>query len=179
MIFQELNLKGGYLINLDKFEDFRGFNSRLFCDEEFAKQGLNQHWKQINNTYNLQKGTLRGLHFQREPFSEIKLVRCIKGSIWDVMVDIRKDSNTFGKYEARELNTKNRSMMYVPKGFAHGFLSLSDETEVIYMVSEAYNKPYEAGIIWNDPDLGINWPMKPNIMSEKDSKAQRLKDILI
>ncbi len=102
MIFQELELEGGYLITLDKFEDFRGFNSRFFCDQEFADHGLNQHWKQINNTYNYKKGTLRGLHFQREPFAEIKLVRCISGIIWDVMVDIRRDSKTFGKYVQEE-----------------------------------------------------------------------------
>tara|TARA_B100001093_G_C26466246_1_gene858618 strand:+ start:130 stop:669 length:540 start_codon:yes stop_codon:yes gene_type:complete len=179
MHFEELNLKGGYLINLDKFEDFRGFNSRLFCDQEFADIGLNQHWKQINNTYNMNKGTLRGLHFQREPYAEIKLVRCIRGSIWDVMIDIRKGSETFGKYAARELNADNRSMMYVPKGFAHGFLSLTDNTEVIYMVSEIYNKKYEAGIIWNDPDLNISWPIEPTIMSEKDGNANKLKDVLI
>ena len=140
---------------------------------------MNQHWKQINNTYNSKKGTLRGLHFQRDPFSEIKLVRCISGSIWDVIIDIRKDSITFGKYFGQELNTKNRSMMYVPTGFAHGFVTLSDESEVIYLVSEAYNKSYEAGIIWNDPDLGIKWPIEPRIMSEKDSNASKLKDILI
>ena len=179
MIFQELDLIGGYLINLEKLEDFRGFNSRLFCDQEFTKLGLNQHWKQINNTYNSKKGTLRGLHFQREPFAEVKLVRCISGSIWDVMIDIRKDSKTFGKYFGKELNTKNRSMMYVPRGFAHGFLTLSDETEVLYMVSEVYNKPYEAGIIWNDPDLDIKWPIEPRIISEKDNNALRLKDVLI
>ena len=178
MIFQELELEGGYLINLDKFEDFRGFNSRFFCDQEFNDRGLNQHWKQINNTYNYKKGTLRGLHFQREPFAEIKLVRCISGIIWDVMVDIRRESKTFGKYVARELDTKNRAMMYVPKGFAHGFLSLTDETEVIYLVSEAYNRPHESGIIWSDPDLNINWPIEPKIMSEKDSKASRFKDIV-
>ena len=179
MIFNKLNLDGAYLIDLEKYNDFRGFNSRVFCDKEFGIQGLNKNWCQINNTYNHKKATLRGLHFQKAPYQEIKLVRCIAGSIWDVMVDIRKNSNTFGKYFGKELNSQNKSMMYVPKGFAHGFITLTDDTEVMYFVSEAYNKPYEQGIIWNDPDLNIDWPIKPINISEKDRKSSFLKDIFL
>ena len=117
MRFHETNLNGSFYIEQEKREDSRGFFARSFCSNEFKNHNLNTNWVQINNSFTKKIGTLRGLHFQREPFSEIKLVRCIKGSIWDVMIDIRKQSSTFGKYEARELNTNNRSMMYVPKGF--------------------------------------------------------------
>lgn len=172
MIFTPLKLDGAYLINLDLKEDDRGFFARYYCDTEFAAHGLNTSWVQINNSYSKIKGTLRGLHFQYPPFSEVKLIRCIKGSIWDVIVDIRKDSKTYGEWFAAELNDNNRSMMYVPKGFAHGFISLTDDTEILYLVSSSYDKASEGTLKWNDEFHGIKWPIQAEVISEKDSIAQ-------
>ena len=175
MKFQQTNLKGSYLINLDLLEDERGFFARSFCKDEFKKRGLNTSWVQINNSLSHCKGTLRGLHMQREPHSEIKLVRCISGAIWDVILDVRKDSKTYGQYFAEEISSDNRKMMYVPKGFAHGFISLTNNAEIIYLVSTPYHPGSEATILWDDPDVGIEWPVKISKISEKDNKGIRLK----
>lgn len=175
MKFQQTNLKGSYLINLDLLEDERGFFARSFCKDEFKKRGLNTSWVQINNSLSHCKGTLRGLHMQREPHSEIKLVRCISGAIWDVILDVRKDSKTYGQYFAEEISSENRKMMYVPKGFAHGFISLTNNAEIIYLVSTPYHPGSEATILWDDPDVGIEWPVKISKISEKDKKGIRLK----
>ena len=171
MKFNKLILDGAYTIDLDPNSDERGFFSRLYCQKEFNNLGLETNWKQINNSFSKNKFTLRGLHYQREPMSEIKLVRCIKGCIWDVIVDLRSNSKTFGKSYATELDENNRRMMYVPKGFAHGFLSLTENSEILYLVSEFYSKDYEQTLHWNDPIHDITWPASPNIISEKDSIA--------
>ena len=132
MIFESTPLKDNFIINLEKKEDERGFFARYFCQKEFAKLGLNTTWLQINNSASKITGTLRGLHFQREPNSEIKLIRCLRGSIWDVVVDLRHESQTFGKWFGKKLSGDNRTMMYVPKGFAHGFISLEPNSEILF-----------------------------------------------
>jgi dTDP-4-dehydrorhamnose 3,5-epimerase len=171
MIFTETKLSGAYLINLEKREDERGFFARYYCKEEFLNHHLEVNWTQVNNSLSIEKGTLRGLHFQQAPFSEVKLIRCIKGSIWDVIVDIRKNSPTYGKWFAAELTAENRTMMYVPKGFAHGFISLDDNSEILYMVSEAYKPKFERTLRWDDKFHKIEWPNTPTVISDKDISA--------
>lgn len=177
MKFTQTPLKDSYLISMEPIADERGFFSRFFCENEFSEHNLNTHWVQINNSLSIEKGTLRGLHFQYPPSVEVKLVRCIKGSIWDVIVDIRKSSNTFGNWFGAVLDENNRTMMYVPKGFAHGFISLESNSEILYLVSEFYNKENEETILWNDPTIAIKWPIIPNIISEKDLKAKKLSQV--
>lgn len=177
MIFSKTKFDSAFLIDLDPIEDERGFFARYFCEKEFKNRELNTEWKQINNSYSKEKFTLRGLHYQVYPSTEVKLVRCIKGSIWDVIVDLREDSPTFGKWHGEELNENNRKMMYVPKGFAHGYLSLSTNSEIIYLVSDFYSKENEGSLLWSDKTVGIKWPESPKIISRKDSLAPKLKDI--
>lgn len=177
MKFLPTKLSGNYLVNLDKKQDERGFFSRLFCEKEFSKKGLNSKWLQINNSLSRKTGTLRGLHFQRPPHSEIKLIRCIKGMIWDVVVDLRKNSKTFGKYFSAKLSEGNRTMMYVPKGFAHGFITLKPNSEVFYLISNSYEPKAENTLIWNDPKISIKWPISPSIISKKDKNGKLLKDL--
>ena len=169
MIFKSLPLKGAYKIDLEKHGDSRGFFARYWCKNESKELGLVTNIVQINNSMSRYKGTLRGLHFQRPPKAEIKIIRCIRGSIWDVIVDIRKDSKTYGKWYGTELNESNRSMLYVPKGFAHGFVSLTDNSEIIYLVTEFYNQEHEDILRWDDPFHGIDWPIQPQEISEKDA----------
>lgn len=161
-------LKGAYLIELEKKGDARGFFARMFCKEEFAKYGLETEFVQANNSSSQDKGTLRGLHYQLAPMQETKLVRCIKGELYDVILDLRPDSPTFGCSFGEKLTEENRLMMYVPKGFAHGFVTLSEDAEVIYMVSQYYSKELERGIRWNDPRFSIKWPIMPKVISERD-----------
>lgn len=177
MIFQPLPLDGAYLIDLEKKQDDRGFFSRLFCENEFSERGLVSKWVQINNSYNEKKGTLRGLHFQRPPHAEVKMIRCIKGAIWDVMVDLRYQSDTFGKWYGAELNEDNRTMMYVPKGFAHGFITLRNYSEILYLVSDFYSSGLEDSLLWNDDSVGIQWPILPSIISVKDQNSRLLMDL--
>lgn len=168
MEFISTPLTGAYLIELNKKNDDRGFFARFFCVEEFKKVGLEYAFIQVNNSLSHLKGTLRGMHYQLHPKSETKIIRCIKGSLYDVIVDLRPESVTFGQSFGCELSANNRRMMYVPQGFAHGFVTLEDETEVIYMVSESYSPQHERGIRWNDPYFNIAWATKPIIISEKD-----------
>ena len=177
MIFKKTGLQGNYLINIQKHEDERGFFARQFCEKEFSKNGLNTKWVQVNNSMNEKVGTLRGLHFQRPPKSEVKLVRCIKGEIWDVVVDLRKKSDTCGKWFGAKLSEENKKMIYIPKGFAHGFISLKPETEISYFVSDFYSPESEETLIWNDNDVSINWPMDPIIISDKDLHGKNFKNI--
>jgi len=176
MIFKETNLKGNFLIDLDPILDERGFFARYFCEKEFSNHGLNTKWVQINNSLSCEVGSLRGLHYQQYPHAEVKLVRCLRGAIWDVVVDLRQNSQTFGKWFGAELSDNNRTMMYVPEGFAHGFISLVPDTEIIYLVSEFYTPDSEGTLIWNDPDVDIQWPMEPKFLSDKDKKGKRLKE---
>lgn len=169
MIFKETKLKDAYIIELELIEDNRGFFARTWCKEEFDKLGLNSNLVQCNLSYNLNKGTIRGLHYQKEPFQETKLVRCISGSIYDVIVDLRPHSQTFLQWVGIELSAKNYQMLYVPEGFAHGYQTLEDNTEVFYQVTEFYKSSHEKGIRWDDRDINIHWPLTSNlIISDKD-----------
>lgn len=168
MEFIKAPLDGAYLINLTQQGDERGFFARLFCREEFIGHGLSPDILQVNNSYSACKGTLRGLHYQLPPKSETKLVRCILGAIYDVIVDIRPGSKTFGHHFGATLTAENRQMIYVPRGFAHGFLTLTDHSEVIYFVSDSYSKELERGIRWDDPKFNIAWPERPQLLSERD-----------
>jgi dTDP-4-dehydrorhamnose 3,5-epimerase len=170
MLFSETPLKGSYLINLEKREDDRGFFARFFCKNEFEGLGLDYNIVQINNSLSKDKGTLRGVHYQLTPKEETKIVRCIKGKLYDVIVDLRKDSATFLKWFGAELSEENRTMMYVPKGFAHAFLTMTENTEAFYLTTEFYAPELERGIRWNDPKIGIKWPFAPVVISEKDNK---------
>ena len=174
MIFQETNLKGAYLIKQEAKEDQRGFFSRYFCAKEFSQKNLNANWVQINNSLSNDVGTIRGMHMQKKPFQEVKLVRCISGAIYDVIVDLRNNSSTFGKYFASELNSENRNMMYVPKGFAHGFITIKPKSEIIYLVSEFYSPESEMTLKYDDSEVDIKWPIKPQLISEKDKKGLSL-----
>lgn len=176
--FTETYLNGNYLITLKPKEDERGFFARYFCEREFSDQGLNTKWVQINNSMSKNKGTLRGLHYQKEPYAEVKLIRCLKGSIWDVVVDLRENSETFGKWFGAKLSDQNRKMMYVPKGFAHGFVTLEQNTEILYLVSSFYVPDSEGILIWNDPKVKIDWPIKYEVISNKDINGSKLDSIV-
>lgn len=171
MHFHKTPLPGAYLIELDKKSDDRGFFARFFCTKEFEKHGLEKAFVQVNNSLSNRKGTLRGIHYQLAPKSEVKVVRCIKGALYDVILDLRPESPTFKKWFGAELTSDNRTMMYVPKGFGHAFLTLSDDTEALYLVSEFYSPEHERGLRYDDPAFQILWPMAPTEISEKDRKA--------
>lgn len=168
MIFTETALKGAYIIEPQKIEDERGFFARSWCQREFEAQGLASHLVQCNISFNHKRGTLRGLHYQAAPFAETKLVRCTQGAICDVIVDLRPNSPTFLQWIRVELSAGNRKMLYVPEGFAHGFQTLDDNTEVFYQMSEFYAPAYGRGIRWNDPLLKIAWPEAVTTISKKD-----------
>jgi len=168
MIFNETKLNGAYIIEIEPVEDERGFFARTWCKKEFEAHGLNTALVQCNTSFNKKKGTLRGMHYQASPYGEAKLVRCTLGSIYDVIVDIRKESKTYLQWIACELTAENRKMLYVPAGFAHGFQTLEDNTEVFYQMSEYYYPEYAHGIRWDDPVLDIDWPIKEKIFSAKD-----------
>lgn len=169
MKFTESKLKGAYIIEVDKIGDHRGFFGRLWCKNEMEEHGLNTNLTQSNVSLSSQKGTLRGMHFQNEPYQETKLVRCTRGSVFDVIVDLRPDSPTFKQWFGAKLTADNYKMMYVPEGFAHGFLTLEDNSEVYYLVTEFYNKENESGVRYNDPAFGIEWPIDIIEISEKDN----------
>ena len=168
MIFNQTPLKGAFVIDLEKRGDERGFFARAFCEKEFGSQQLVTRFVQLNNSLSAQRGTLRGMHYQLGAKAETKLVRCIRGGLLDVILDLRKDSPTFGQSYSAELTAENRRMMYVPKGFGHGFITLSDNTEAFYFVDEFYAPEAERGVRWNDPRFGIKWPMEPVVLSDKD-----------
>jgi dTDP-4-dehydrorhamnose 3,5-epimerase len=174
MIFAETPLPGAYVIELDKHEDERGFFARSWCAREFAAKGLDPHLVQCNVSFNKLKGTLRGLHYQIPPHAEAKLVRCTKGSLFDVIVDLRKASPTFLKWFAIELTAANHRMLYIPNLFAHGFQTLEDDTEIFYQMSEFYEPAASKGLRWNDPKLSINWPAADRTMSQKDQAYPNL-----
>lgn len=168
MKFIETPLKGAYLIELEKRGDDRGFFARAFCEKEFQAAGLPSRFVQVNNSLSAQKGTLRGMHYQLAPKAETKLVRCIRGSLFDVILDLRQNSPTFGHSFGAELSSENRKMMCVPKGFAHGFITLSDNAEAFYFVDEFYAPEQERGVRWNDPKFNIQWPIEYVVLSDKD-----------
>ena len=169
MLFEETPLRGAFLISPERIEDARGFFARAWCRREFEANGLNPEMVQANISYNRSMGTVRGMHYQRAPHEEVKLVRCTRGRIFDVIVDLRKDSETFGRWFGTELSEENRRVIYVPEGFAHGFQTLEDSCEVFYQHSAYYTPGSAAGLLWNDPTLAINWPIKHNpVISEQD-----------
>lgn len=169
MIFTETPLAGAYLIDLEKRGDDRGFFARAFCENEFAAHRLVTRFVQVNNSLSAQKGTLRGMHYQLAPRAETKMVRCIRGGLYDVILDLRQGSPTFGRSFGAELTAENRRMMYVPKGFAHGFITLTDDAEAFYFTDEFYAPEFERGVRWNDPAFKISWPGTPTVISEKDA----------
>lgn len=168
MKFQPTPLAGAYTIELEKRGDDRGFFARLFCQKEFEVAGRPMTVAQINNSLSAKAGTLRGMHYQLPPAAEIKLVRCIRGALYDVIVDLRPDSQSFGQWFGAELSADNRRMMLVPQGFAHGFLTLTDDTEALYLVNASYAPEQERGLRFNDPRFGIEWPAAPAELSPKD-----------
>jgi len=169
MIFTEIELVGAYIVEIEQIEDERGFFARSWCRKEFMAIGLNPHLEQCNISYNRLRGTLRGMHYQVNPHREAKLVRCTRGKIYDVIVDMRGDSITYKKWTGVELSAENRRMLYVPEGFAHGYQTLEDDTEVFYQVSESYFPKCERGLRWDDPSIDIDWPISDPIISPKDS----------
>lgn len=168
MIFKATELNDAYIIDLDKLADKRGFFARSFCINEFKEHGIEFPIVQANVSYNRYKRTLRGMHYQQEPHGEAKLVRCTNGAIFDAIIDVRPDSSTYMQWMGVELSERNYRMLYVPEGFAHGFITLEDETEVTYQVSEFYTPGAEKGIRWDDSTFNIDWPADPSIISEKD-----------
>jgi dTDP-4-dehydrorhamnose 3,5-epimerase len=168
VIFTETPLAGAYVIDLEKRGDDRGFFARAFCEREFGAKGLSTRFVQVNNSLSAQKGTLRGMHYQLAPKGETKLVRCIRGALHDMILDLRPGSPTFGKSFGADITAENRRMMYVPRGFAHGFVTLSDDTEAFYFVDEFYAPEQERGVRWNDPRFAIQWPVEPVVLSDKD-----------
>lgn len=168
MKFIRTPLEGAYQVELERHEDNRGFLARLFCERSFAEAGLEHRFVQINNSASWRKGILRGLHYQTPPHTEVKLMRAIRGAIFDVIVDVRQGSPSFGRWFGAVLDESNRTMMYAPRGFAHGFLSLTDEVEVIYMSSASYAPDSERGVRFDDPMVGIAWPIPPTEVSDKD-----------
>ena len=168
MIFTETPLKGAFLIELEPRTDARGFFARTFCRREFEENGLNPPIAQCNLSFNLKAGTVRGMHFQKAPAREAKLVRCVRGGIHDVIVDLRPQSSTFRKHFAVELNADNRRALFVPESFAHGFQSLVDETEVEYQMSEFYRPEHARGFRYDDPAFAIPWPWPVSVISEQD-----------
>lgn len=176
MNFTPLQLVGAWRITLDRHEDSRGAFSRIFCCSEFAEHGLETEIKQSNISFNHKAGTLRGLHFQKPPHSETKLVRCSRGRIWDVIVDVRDGSETYGQWHGEELDPDNGSMLYIPAGFAHGFQTLCDSSEVLYAMFDVYAPDSATGIRWNDASLDITWRLPPTVISEQDAQLPLLKD---
>jgi dTDP-4-dehydrorhamnose 3,5-epimerase len=169
MIFTETALKGAYIIDLDARSDSRGFFARVFCQEEFAEHGLKPAIAQGNIAFNHCKGTLRGMHFQFPPAAETKLVRCTRGAILDIIVDLRPESPTWLQHITVELTEDNHRAIYVPERFAHGYQVLQDETETSYQVGEFYAPGFEGGLLYNDPALGLSWPLPVTAISDKDA----------
>jgi dTDP-4-dehydrorhamnose 3,5-epimerase len=168
MIMTETKLNGVYMIEPERLEDGRGFFARTWCEREFKATGINPKLAQCSISFNRKKGTLRGMHYQDTPYKESKLIRCTMGAVYDVAIDLRPESDTFRQWISVELTAENRKMIYIPEGFAHGFLTLADNTEVFYQISEFYVSEYSRGVRWNDPAFGIHWPHKVMVISDRD-----------
>lgn len=173
MKFIPLKVEGAYLIEPEPRGDDRGWFARVFCAAEFEARGLESRWVQANQSLSRKIHTLRGLHYQKPPHAEVKLVRCLSGRLWDVVADLRPDSPSFGRWDAVELTPSVLQWVYVPKGCAHGFLTLEDNSEAFYLVSAAYAPEAEAGLRWDDPFLAIRWPAEPRVLSAKDQNWPR------
>ena len=170
VIFRALSVAGAFLLDLERREDERGFFARTWCEQEFAAHGAPPRWVQCSTSFNRRRGTLRGMHYQAAPHEEVKLVRCIRGAIYDVLLDLRPDSPTFRGWAAAELTAENRTQLFVPAGVAHGFQTLEDESEVFYQISEFYRPESARGVRWDDPAFGIPWPLGPRFISERDQQ---------
>jgi dTDP-4-dehydrorhamnose 3,5-epimerase len=168
MKFKETDIRGAFIIDPEIVEDERGFFARTFCREEFAAHQLNPDLAQCSISFNRQLGTLRGMHWQVAPHAEVKLVRCTRGSIHDVIIDLRPESGTFRQWIVVELSEHNNRMLYIPRGLAHGFMTLAEASEVFYQISEFHHPECARGVRWNDPAFGIRWPLTPVVMSHKD-----------
>jgi dTDP-4-dehydrorhamnose 3,5-epimerase len=177
VIFTETKLKGAFIIDLERREDSRGFFARAFCQNEFAAHGLKPIIAQANLASNVKSGTVRGMHFQYPPAAETKLVRCTRGAILDIIVDLRPESETYLQHVAVELNEENQRALYVPERFAHGYQALHDNTDTSYQVGEFYTPDAEGGLLYNDPQLALHWPLPVTVISEKDQKFPLLNRI--
>jgi len=173
MRFTELGLKGAFLIEIEPVSDERGFFARCWSRDDLAAHGLQDDLPECNLSFNARRGTLRGLHYQAAPFEQAKLVRCTRGAIYDVIVDLRAGSSTQGRWEAVEITMENHRLVYVPAGFAHGFLTLCDSTEVAYQMTGNYASAHARGIRWDDPSIGVTWPMAPTVISTRDRSYPR------
>ncbi|ATI44029.1 dTDP-4-dehydrorhamnose 3,5-epimerase (plasmid) [Pacificitalea manganoxidans] len=171
-----LEIPAVHLIELEQRQDERGFFARLSCQTELASAGLSGNWLQVNNSLTAQAGVVRGLHFQRPPSAEVKMVRCARGAIFDVAVDLRKKSPTFGQWIGRTLTAENREMLYIPEGFGHGFQSLAPDSEIIYFNTANYAPELEGGVRHDDPDIGIEWPLPISFTSERDNALPTLRN---
>lgn len=168
MLFTPLKLAGAFLIEPERLHDQRGFFARSFCEREFADRGLNARFVQNSISFNTHKATLRGMHFQKEPHEEIKIVTCTQGSVFDVIIDLRANSATRWCWEGVELSAENKRMLYVPKGFAQGFITLETDTQLLYQISEFYAPGAAAGVRWDDPAFNIKWPLEPKVVADRD-----------
>lgn len=175
MKFTELKLSGSYIIDMEKIPDERGFFARTWDSDIFKEKGLISNFVQCNISFNYKKGTLRGLHYQDPPHGEAKLVRCTRGRVFEVMVDLRKNSSTYLHWDSHELNANDGKMLYVPENFALGFQALEDDSELFYQMSRYYAPKFSKGLHWNDPKLKILWPMKPTVISKKDNLFNYIK----
>lgn len=176
MIFTPGALEGSYVISLEPFSDERGWFARYYCKEEFRSIGHDKEWVQMNHSFTKLKGAVRGMHFQLPPYREVKMVRCIAGAVFDVIVDLRKGSSTFLQWFGTELSAGNRKMLYIPEGFAHGFQTLEDDTELLYHHTELYTPGSEGGVRYDDPLVGIAWPFEVTVLSGRDSRHPLLNE---
>ena len=174
----ERKFKGVFEIQLEAQEDKRGFFMRAYDAQLFEKYKIHRGWVQENHSLSAEKGVIRGMHFQFPPHSETKLIRVVHGEIYDVFIDLRKNSPTFGQWDSIKLSADNKKIIYIPRDFAHGFCTLTKNCEVLYKVDNYYAPEYEGSVRWNDPDLGIDWPLNTPILSEKDSKAKSFKEFI-
>lgn len=179
MRFQTTTLAGVWLVNLDRHMDERGYLMRTWCAEEFGARGLNTVWPQCNETMTARCGSVRGMHWQQHPHGEVKLVRCARGRVYDVVADVRPESPTFGQWEAFELSSTNLRQIYIPVGFAHGFQTLEDDTVLHYQMGEAYQPGLSAGFRWDDPAVGITWPQSVTSLSRRDAGLPSLAEATV
>ncbi|EPA05247.1 dTDP-4-dehydrorhamnose 3,5-epimerase [Candidatus Nitrosarchaeum limnium] len=176
MIFKETDLSGAYIIEIEKCEDERGFFARTWDSNVYKENGLNPNLVQSSISFNIEKGTIRGMHFQKPPHEEDKVVRCTRGKIFDVIIDLRNNSPTFTKWQGFELSENNHKMIYIPKGFAHGFQTMEKDSEVFYQMSEYFMPEYASGVRWDDPAFKITWPLPISVISKKDLSYSHFKN---
>lgn len=172
MIFSASSIKGAWVVRVERHDDERGFFARTWCRQEFIEQGLNAQLVQCSIAYNRRRGTLRGMHFQKSPHAEAKLVRCTRGAVYDVIIDLRPGSDTYLDHFALELTASSRDALYIPEGCAHGYLTLTSDTELFYQMAEFYAPECAAGVRWNDPAFGIEWPGPVRVISRRDATYQ-------